>query len=468
MDPSPAMAPVFAAVVHRRTGGRDDGTHNPLKLEGAGWAGYTGRAHHAGAGSSADTASFSTLDDGCRAAALVMQFRDCQNVQVAFRTGDPLQFAAAIESSPLASMIELAGLVSAVEALGRGRGAALRRRMSALTSTVRSRQKRCTALGGGQPDARRTWTEPLATPTLVSVIVPTCDRPEMLAEALASIRAIEGPDIRFQIIVADNGHSRPAGDVAARFDATYAAVQTRGAAAARNVGLRLAAGDFIAFLDDDDLWLMSHVRPHLLMLAEHPEFDAAIGQAVNTDITGRELGQPWPTRIRSDGRVATQFFSFHPQIGTTIVRASVAKRVGEFDERLKGDQDWDWQLRLAAIARIGFVPRPSVLFRQRPIGTDTHLMWTRLPYLSTVMWRNALRMPGNVRLSTITAFIAHRGTYSFYFGQAARAHYSAGDVALARTAMRYSFLSSPPHFAMSVLRDKSIRLLLVPVLTGKS
>jgi hypothetical protein len=93
-------------------------------------------------------------------------------------------------------------------------------------------------------------------------------------------------------------------------------------------------------------------------------------------------------------------------------------------------------------------------------------MWSRLPYLSTIMWRNAMRNPGKVRLGTLRAFLAHRGTYSFNFRQAARAHYKAGDIALARSAMRYSFLSSPPHFALGVLRDKTIRMLLVPVLIG--
>ena len=49
----------------------------------------------------------------------------------------------------------------------------------------------------------------------VSVVVPTCNRPAFLREALASIRALEGPDLAFEIIVGDNGEPGPAAEVAA-------------------------------------------------------------------------------------------------------------------------------------------------------------------------------------------------------------------------------------------------------------
>ena len=94
-----------------------------------------------------------------------------------------------------------------------------------------------------------------SAPTLVSVIVPTRDRPALLREALASIRAIENDWLKFEILVGDNG-SDPASKLAvAEFGAFYMTVAKAGAGAARNAGLKLAKGEFIAFLDDDDVWL---------------------------------------------------------------------------------------------------------------------------------------------------------------------------------------------------------------------
>jgi len=56
---------------------------------------------------------------------------------------------------------------------------------------------------------------------LVSVIVPTRDRPTLLRKALASIRALEGPDLRFEILVGDNGNSPENKSIAAEFGGFY-------------------------------------------------------------------------------------------------------------------------------------------------------------------------------------------------------------------------------------------------------
>src|SRR5438876_10295673 len=96
-------------------------------------------------------------------------------------------------------------------------------------------------------------------PVLVSVVVPTRDRPRLLREALASIRAVEGGDLRLEILVADNGTDHETRLVAEEFGARWLRAERPGASATRNVGLREATGEFIAFLDDDDVWLSDHV-----------------------------------------------------------------------------------------------------------------------------------------------------------------------------------------------------------------
>jgi glycosyltransferase involved in cell wall biosynthesis len=292
-------------------------------------------------------------------------------------------------------------------------------------------------------------------PATVSVVVPTRDRTDLLAEALTSVRAVEGDDLRFEIIVADNSASRSAEAMARRFSAKYVVAPERGAAAARNAAMDAATSEFISFLDDDDLWLPSHIRPHLRMLAEQPELGAVVGPVINTDRTATQWGPAWPQRLPRNGDVRSEFFLFQPQIGATVVRAGVAREVGGFDNSLPADEDWDWHLRLAACCRVGFANEPMVLFRQRPVGADTRLMWSRLGWVTIVMWRNMLRMPGAVRPSTLRAFVAHRGTYSFNFRAAASAHVEAGDIGLAKRALAYSFVASPPHFVTSLALDRT-------------
>jgi len=92
----------------------------------------------------------------------------------------------------------------------------------------------------------------------VSVIVPTRDRVRWLAEALDSIRSVGerlGQRAAIETIVVDDGSDPATEDLAAAFGTRYLRSEGRGVSAARNTGLRTATGDFIAFLDDDDVWM---------------------------------------------------------------------------------------------------------------------------------------------------------------------------------------------------------------------
>src|SRR5689334_20995616 len=99
----------------------------------------------------------------------------------------------------------------------------------------------------------------------VSVVVPTRDRPELLREALQSIRALEHDGVRFEIIVGDNGTSPDTQKAAEAFGAIYLQTSTFGAAAARNIAMRAATAEYIAFLDDDDVWTSNHIHGHLAL-----------------------------------------------------------------------------------------------------------------------------------------------------------------------------------------------------------
>lgn len=226
----------------------------------------------------------------------------------------------------------------------------------------------------------------------VSVVVPTRDRPDLLRQALASIRAVEGADLAFEIIVGDNGADPRSRAAAEEFGAIHVPVPRAGAGAARNAGLLAATGDYVAFLDDDDLWLDNHVRRHLEFLDLNPDVEGVFGQVIPVDDDLRHLDDPWPFRAPHEGEdlVRSMLSGYYPQIGATIVRASAAKAVGLFDESLLGDQDWDWQLRLTRRRAMRYIPHPCVLFRQRPPGSYDALRLRRLGFGRRVFLRHAL------------------------------------------------------------------------------
>lgn len=229
------------------------------------------------------------------------------------------------------------------------------------------------------------------SPTLVSVIVPTCDRPAFLREALASIRALEGPDLRLEILVGDNGKDPSSETIAREAGATYIKVDRRGAGAARNAGLSRASGEFIAFLDDDDLWLPANVRPHIAIMRKNPDIECVFGRIQTTDMELKPVGEAWPDRHpgAGDQLVEAMLSGYYPQLGGTVVRATMRDNVGLFDESLLGDQDWDWQLRLARRRHVEFTPTITTLFRQRPPGSFDKLRLMRLGFARKVFFRHA-------------------------------------------------------------------------------
>lgn len=231
-----------------------------------------------------------------------------------------------------------------------------------------------------------------ASRRLISVVVPTRDRPDYLRQALASIRALETADVGFEILIGDNGSDPRTAAVSAEFGARHLPVSKPGAGAARNAGLAAAQGEFIAFLDDDDLWMDTHIRPHLELFDADPSLEAVMAQVIPVNDEMRALDDPWPFRAPREGDdlIHSMLSGYYPQIGATIVRAHVRDEVGLFDESLLGDQDWDWQLRLARRRRTVHTPAPCVYFRQRPAGSYDALRLRRLGFGRRVFFRHAL------------------------------------------------------------------------------
>src|SRR4051794_20846413 len=191
--------------------------------------------------------------------------------------------------------------------------------------------------------------ESRSRPPRGSVIIPTRNRSHLLADAIRSVRALEGPDLDLEILVVDNGSSDDTAAVATALGARVLQATTVGPAAARNTGIRAATGEYLAFLDDDDVWFPGHLRPELALLDARPELTACIGQIVPADAAGWPTGAPYPASLPADGDVFGAFLSRWPQIGALVVRSSVRESVGYLDESLSAGEDWDWLLRIALL-----------------------------------------------------------------------------------------------------------------------
>lgn len=295
----------------------------------------------------------------------------------------------------------------------------------------------------------------------ISAIVPTRDRPQLLREALASIRALEGPDLHIEIIVGDNGAMPQTAEIADAFGARRVEAKGEGASVARNAALQVASGDYIAFLDDDDRWFTTHLRQHLDTLERRPEIEAVIGQVVSADHKMRRVGEPWPAEPPGEGEelLRRMLSGYFPQIGAVVARARVRQDFGTFDEDLTGGEDLDWLLRLARQNKISVVQTESVLFRGRPLGSFDELQLRRSHFDRKVFLRHALP-EWRIWKSPKQFFEAWYGTLKHfyrYFVDAAVRRAARGRRIDALRAIWYAFQVFPVRTTYHLIKWKRLR-----------
>ena len=205
---------------------------------------------------------------------------------------------------------------------------------------------------------------------LVSVIIPTVNRPALLQEAIASALAQTHAEI--EVIVVLNGATSETVEMAERFSADpkarVVAMEHATLAAARNFGMTFARGEWIAFLDDDDIWLPQKIEAQLaaahesgadLVTCDYVHFDE------HGDVAESGLGP------RSDGLSYAEALMLENRLSggsAAMVRASAIRALGGFDPQLKGCEDWDMWRRLSWDHKIYCIDQVLVKYRRH--GTN--------------------------------------------------------------------------------------------------
>ncbi len=212
----------------------------------------------------------------------------------------------------------------------------------------------------------------------VSVILPTRDRLDALRRALDSVAAQSFSD--HEVIVIDDGSTDGtrawlAGEAGtARVLATDRA---RGAGAARNLGIAVARGELIAFLDDDDVWQRAYLERQVAHLDAHP--DAALSWAGHLEIeTGGRTRRPDTRALLDCSSPLVRMLSegFIHTMSVVVCRRTLFDAHAPFDEGRRIVQDLEWYARLlAAGERFVHLPETLVL-RSMPGGLVTrHRAW---------------------------------------------------------------------------------------------
>jgi glycosyltransferase involved in cell wall biosynthesis len=209
---------------------------------------------------------------------------------------------------------------------------------------------------------------------LISVIIPTYNRSHCIRRALESVAVQEVGDL--EVIIGDDASTDDTVERVLEIlpSARIARLEVnRGAAAARNAAMRMATGDYLAFLDSDDEWLPGKLTSQLEYLRSHPECAACgSGHFLETK-NGLRIDFPGvnPPDWRRELHCAQ---SFHGA-STPLVRRSVLESVGFQDEELRVLEDWDWMLRISMDHPIHVLPEMlTVIHENNPSDADQTLL----------------------------------------------------------------------------------------------
>ena len=217
----------------------------------------------------------------------------------------------------------------------------------------------------------------------VSVIVPTCDRPSMLAEALDTVRAQLPIEREAELLVVENGWEPVPESVKERFaEFCFLRIPPRpGVSVARNWGAMEATGRYLAFLDDDDLWPAGYLREILDCADRHGSDLVAAPQRLHG--TDAEVEHPLPPD--GDGRLP-RWRDIGYRGSNILVRRSSFWRAGGFPSNLITGEDRALAINISlARMRIDTCPETFVWRRYHAEGqlTDTRtLMLGKLCFLN--------------------------------------------------------------------------------------
>jgi len=198
---------------------------------------------------------------------------------------------------------------------------------------------------------------------LVSVILPTYNRKDLIGKSIQSVLA-QSFD-KFELIVVDDASTDSTEEVVKGFSDPRVVylkhLENKGGAAARNTGINTAKGEFIAFQDSDDIWLPEKLAKQMAVFEDSPAEVGVVYCECSRWEGSQERQLPGNHLKTKNGNLYSVLL-----LGNFITLPSIVfkkvclEKVGSFDETLPRLQDWELFLRISKYFEFRYVPEPLV------------------------------------------------------------------------------------------------------------
>lgn len=207
---------------------------------------------------------------------------------------------------------------------------------------------------------------------LVSVIIPTYNAAGYIKACLESVFTQVGLNSKFsiEVIIVDDGSTDNTSEILSQYDdmVRYERIENSGAPAKpRNLGVEISSGEYIAFLDADDIWFPHKLEVQVVAMESRPDIALLSSNAQIIDSDGRNTNK----RVVSQ-EIVPKDYNFESLLRVNylctsgvLVRSKVLRSAGSFNEdiNLRAVEDYELWLRIAAGSAISFMDKPLVGYR---------------------------------------------------------------------------------------------------------
>ncbi|MFB0565486.1 MAG: glycosyltransferase family 2 protein [Candidatus Aminicenantaceae bacterium] len=216
---------------------------------------------------------------------------------------------------------------------------------------------------------------------MISVIIPSYNRAQFLKQAIQSVLEqdyflSEIQSDKFELLVIDDGSTDSTPEIVRSFGSNvkYHFQDNKGISAARNVGLSLARGDYIAFLDSDDLWKKEKLRIQINFMENIPQVKVCY-----TDEIWIRRGlrvNPKQKHKKYSGWIFDKVLPLCLlSLSSALFKREIFEEVGNFDEEFPVCEDYDFGIRIAQRFPVYLIPRPLIIKRGGHPDQLSHRFW---------------------------------------------------------------------------------------------
>jgi glycosyltransferase involved in cell wall biosynthesis len=274
----------------------------------------------------------------------------------------------------------------------------------------------------------------------VSVVIPTFNRASLLREALDSVFAQTFTD--YEVIVVDDGSTDGTPQMIERYNGRlrYIWQENRGPAEARNRGIAEARGEWIAFLDSDDMWHADKLARCMEYAGREPETAIVFHPMVEIDDAGNRV-RGRSKRARA-GRIVDDLFGHcFVHTPTVVVRRRVLDEVGGFDGSLTVCEDYQLWLRVATRFPFHMVSEPLAFRRLHQKRLSKSAMYRNMAQRAEMLERFHDQLGGRTSLEPKRATRRLARVFRSAGKANLRAHRYADAYTLFRRSLRYAPLA---------------------------